>query len=181
MRRSVFLTLLLSFMLYPSTRGLAYMEKGKVEFSTSASFTNMRWHGESETALLLPVRVGKFLEERIEVEGEALFGTLDIHNTPGVLFSGLLSYHFTTRSSGEHNWAPFLLAGLGITNTAPLSTNVTFGGCDNYAAVLNFGAGIKTFFAEPVAVRWEYRFQHYTGDFDRTNHMVLMGVSVFLP
>jgi hypothetical protein len=123
--------------------------------------------------------VGSFLTDRLEFEVEGLLTTPGFGDA-SLLLSGLLSWHF--HAPGRvHPFSQFLLLGAGVTNTVPISTNFAGGGGDDYAAVLNLGAGIKTFVAEPVAIRLEYRFQHYA--FDRVssqNHMVLAGISYFV-
>ena len=91
---------------------------------------------------------------------------------PALLVSGLLSYNFLNTST-QSRFAYFALGGFGVTNTVPVSLNCSWGGKNDYASVLNLGAGIKSSLADPVAMRVEYRCQKYMGDIDRSNHMFL--------
>jgi opacity protein-like surface antigen len=45
---------------------------------------------------------------------------------------------------------------------------------------LSLGGGIKFFMSKGAAIRWEYRFQKFSGEWDYTYHNMFLGVSAFL-
>jgi hypothetical protein len=179
MKRSAILILLACISLSPARSVQGFTKRGDLEASTSATLTVMTEEDDTDVFLILPVRIGTFLTDRFEFEVEGLLSSA-AGGTPGYLLSGLFSYHFH-RTGRVRDLSEFLLFGLGVTNTRPVSTNVSFGGGGDIAAVLNLGAGAKLFLAEPVAIRLEYRFQRYMFEFyGRNNHMVLVGISYFV-
>jgi len=167
------------FFLLPGKPLYSITKKGDLEFSTSASFTNTRSDGGNNLFFVLPIRVGTFLRDQMEFEVEGLLSSmLTESGDPALLYSGLLSYHFLNTST-QNPSAKFILCGFGVTNTVPVSLSYSGGRRGDYAPVLNLGAGIKQFLADPVAIRIEYRYQKYMGDIDQSNHMFLVGLSVF--
>jgi len=178
MTKHVILVFFLPFLFSPAKPLLSIVQKGDLEFSTSASFTNRRWENGSESALVLPIRVGAFQSDRLEVEIEGLLSMM-VFGNPAVVLSGLLSYNIP-RPGVEQDRVYFLIVGLGVANNHPISLNFSPGGGDDYVPVLNLGTGIKAMIEKPVALRLEYRFQKYMGDLDRSNHMVHLGFSVFV-
>ena len=87
---------------------------------------------------------------------------------------------------------PFILAGYGIGNAAPVYHAFWSRNSENFdVPVLNAGAGLKAFVSERVALRGEYRYQKY--EYDRTYsdfasvkstdsyNNVFFGFSIFFP
>jgi len=165
--------------------------KGDIEFSTVASLgvdrvkTKVEWidHESEEVlttiALSIPVRVGYFLTDNIEIEPEVNFiylhmsydGESDSSKTALLLAN--VAYNFATPSQVM----PFVLGGVGL---------MTEGESE---FVWNVGGGIKWFAANRVALRVEYRFIHFplttVGDTyykiteGHTNHRIFVGISIF--
>lgn len=174
-------------LLLPVSTVFAQTDKGDWEFSVAGSFMSMKIEGvdESFASIRLAGRAGYFITKCFEIEPEIILGKIDEdlfgEAKWGYIFSCNLAYHFSTSSKT----VPFVLAGVGISNTFPIFAKVViFGSEDETWKLINAGAGIKVFLSKAVALRVEYRFQHYFGekgmDNDFTCHFGMIGVSVFL-
>jgi opacity protein-like surface antigen len=172
----------------------AQLSHGDVETSFSLALQSMSSGGSSSsggstsTNLLLSARIGFFPMDRFEIEPE--FTVLKAENVNALyLFNANLVYNFELATGKAH---PFLLAGYGISNSFPLFDilGVNF---DTTIGVLNLGAGMKVFVANNVAVRFEYRYQKFTGSksgpsyaysytytIDMNSHTVHVGFSIVL-
>jgi opacity protein-like surface antigen len=164
--------------------------KGRVEFSTSASFSNLKEKDERDslTVFNLPLRGGYFVTDRLSLEAELLTTRLSSgrETNTGVLFSGSALFHFNTRG----RTTPFLLAGLGIGNAVEYLSLAA--DADTTVTALHGGLGLKTFLGRHAAFRGEYRFSRYSGtkesgvnpfaredDVGANVHKVFVGISLF--
>ena len=164
-------------------------EKNK-ELSISGSYQNYSSGGSSEStgAFLISPRLGFFVAEGFEIEPEfvAMFAS---GSDPAYMINGNISYNFITAGKA----VPFLLVGYGLANTVPFF-NVPFLKTDFKVDVLNVGGGVKAFLREDVAIRFEYRYQKFSGQgetsvysfysytekIDTRIHTVQFGLSVLL-
>lgn len=158
----------------------AQIEKGKIEFSTAASFMSRKYEYSEEawTSINVPIRLGYFITKNIEIEPE-LFFTKYKEEDVGFMAIGNVAFNFIP--SGENGKAiPFLLGGFGYGNSGTFLPNFLMPGSEDKTwTVLNIGAGVKMFVADPVALRFEYKLQKLMGDTDATYHFVLTGISLF--
>lgn len=148
----------------------------KFEFSTSASMWNVKFKdGETETFINLPVRIGFFIFKGLEIEPE-LFLTIPEGEELGYLLLANFSYNFRV----SEKLIPFILGGAGFGNSEQ-SFSLAFDYDTNIFA-LNFGAGIKYILGNSAAIRIEYRFVKYSGEYNwvyRTDNNFFVGLSVF--
>jgi len=158
----------------------AQTEKGDKELSIAASFMSRKEEGESEawTAFNIPVRLGFFVTKNVEVEPEILLTKYEEEDA-GYVLSGNLAYNITL-SDPESKTMPFFLGGFGFSNTIIYLPNFAWPGSEDETwTVVNLGGGIKFFMAKQAALRFEYRFQQFSGDWDFTYHNIFLGVSAF--
>lgn len=171
--------------------------KGDVELSISASLdidrTKIKVDGEEEGALTtttfsVPLRVGYFITDNIEIEPEINFNYMnmsyedDSASATTALLLANAAYNFDIPSQVM----PFVLGGVGI-----MTTRTSYDGESESESgfAWNVGGGIKWFAADRVALRVEYRFIHYslTAEEDtyykitasHTNHRIFVGISIF--
>lgn len=177
MKKSVriFALILLIFAFFGVTFAQPVKNK-KFEFSTSASIWNVKYSGaETETVINLPVRLGYFIYKGLEIEPE-LFLTIPEDEDLGFLLLGNLAYNFKV----TEKLIPFILGGGGYGNSEQ-SFSLAFDYDTNIIA-LNFGAGIKYLAGNSAAIRIEYRFTKYSGEYDwydRTDNNIFVGLSIF--
>jgi len=186
--RSLLIVVLVGLMATPL---LAQPGEGRnTELSLSASYQNYSTsEGTSSTyALLFSPRMGFFFSDGFEFEPELLM-LLSTGTSATYSLNANVSYNFIP--SGKS--MPFLLLGYGIANTVPF-LNVPLMRTDFSVGVLNVGAGVKEFLSEDIALRFEYRYQKYSGQgstsdysyytytqkVDTKIHTVQLGVSVLL-
>ncbi len=136
-----------------------------VELSLSGAYQHLSNDNNSGSgAFLLSPRVGIFVVGGLELEPE--FTLLAASGSdPMYVVNANISYNFSTAGKSF----PFILVGYGLSNTIPVFGLPTL----NYgfsAGVLNIGAGIKIYVTDDIAVRLEYRYQHFTGDGDTNNY-----------
>lgn len=152
------------------------VESKKFEFSTSASIWNIKFDGgETNTIINVPLRLGYFIYKGLEIEPEILLTIPEDGDGTGILILGNLSYNF----KASEKMFPFVFGGLGFGNAEKF-----FGvamDTDESITFFDFGAGIKFIVGNSAAIRIEYRFTKYTGEFgpDRTDNNILTGVSIF--
>ncbi len=173
-----------------ATSLLAQPREGKnKELSISGGYHNYSSESSSgsSSAFLISPRLGFFVVEGLELEPEILFmvGSGDMVYK----VNGNISYNFINEGKG----IPFVLAGYGLANTVPFF-NVPLVRTDFGVSVLNLGGGVKAFLSEDVAIRFEYRYQKFTGEGEEVNlgyfsysqkvdariHIVQFGLSVLL-
>ena len=160
------------------------------EPSISGSYQNYSSGGSSESsgAFLISPRLGFFVVEGLELEPEllAMFGS---GSDPVYMLNGNISYNFISGGKG----VPFLLIGYGLANTVPVF-NVPAIKTDFKVDVLNVGGGVKAFLREDIAIRFEYRYQKFSGQgetsiysyysytqkIDTRIHTVQFGLSILL-
>ena len=164
---------------------------GEYELSVAGSFQAHVMKSETFHLFNVPLRVGYFFNEYVELEAEGILSVMDeqLSGDDGlsVIGSALLSVNIPN----ESQIMPFALVGYGVTNshayasfqTSPLWSDVTLG-------VFNLGAGGKFFFGESGALRVEYRMQSCVGGpgknspkyseiYDCTSHSLYVGASLF--
>jgi hypothetical protein len=158
----------------------AQIEQGDKEFSIAASFMSRKVEdGESWTVLNIPIRIGYFVTKNVEIEPEILFTSWEDEDL-GYVLSGNLAYNVILADQ-ESKTVPFLFSGVGFSNTITYLPNFAWLGAEDETwTVLNVGGGIKFFLQKRAALRFEYRFQKFSGDWDYTYHNMLLGVSAFL-
>ena len=150
------------------------------------SFSSGSGSGSSSAFLLSP-RLGFFVAGGLEIEPEFLvmFGS---GSEAIYMLNGNLSYNFISAGKG----VPFVLLGYGTANTIPVF-NVPTARTGFGVGVLNMGAGVKAFLKEDIAIRFEYRYQQFSGEgefdygyfsyrqkVDMNIHTVQFGLSVLL-
>lgn len=155
-------------------------EKGDVEISGSAAFMSKKseYSSESLWSLHIATRLGVFITGNFEIEPEILLSKFKEEDV-GYVLSGNLAYNLKVGEQ-ESRIMPFVLAGIGYSNTIMYLPEITYIGSDSANwIVLNLGGGFKIFAAESVAFRLEYRFQQFYEDVDYTNHSIFIGISGF--
>ena len=156
------------------------------ELSLSGAYENRSVGSNSGDLgwLLINPRLGFYVFKGLELEPEMVF--MISGASPMYVLNGNVSYNFI--SAG--NSVPFLLIGYGRANTVPFF-NVPLGGLGFGVNVLNLGGGMKVILNKDIAVRFEYRFQKFTGQeaipgyssdeqVDARIHTVQFGLSVLL-
>lgn len=135
------------------------------ELSISATYQNYSSGSSSSStgAFLLCPRVGIFVARGLEFEPELALMLTSYDNT--YMLNGNVSYNFI--STGKS--VPFILAGYGVANTVPMF-NVPLYKINFGVGVLNFGFGIKSYFREDIAIRFEYRYQQFSGEGSSYNY-----------
>jgi opacity protein-like surface antigen len=141
---------------------------------------------ESKQAFVISPRLGIFVLHACEIEPE-LVAMLPSGGDIVYMLNGNVSYNFI----GEGKGVPFVLLGYGIANTVPLF-NIPTWKADFGVGVLNLGGGVKAFLREDIAIRFEYRYQRFSGEgssygpssytrkVDTRIHTVQFGLSVLL-
>jgi len=154
---------------------------GAKELSIGASYMSRSYENsdESWTAFNIPIRLGFCVTNNLEIEPELLFNKYEDEDA-GLIFSVNFAYNIN-RPGQSNPTVPFLLGGVGFSNTIVILPNYAGAGIeDKNWTILNLGAGLKIFLAKPAALRLEYRFQKYNGSSELTYHNVLFGMSVFI-
>lgn len=156
----------------------------KFEFSTSASMWHIKEKNrEPETVINLPFRFGYYIFKGLEIEPE-LFYSIHDGEESGYLILANLAYNFKISEKD----VVFILGGGGFGNSPQYFTVVHDYNMDITA--FNFGVGIKHLVSNSAAIRIEYRYTKYTGEFhslidmtyyelDRTDSNIYMGISIF--
>ena len=160
----------------------------KIELSTSASYWSIKYKDadDSASAFNLALRFGYYLFKGLQIEPELFLTIPDESEDTGYLFIGNLAYNFRT----SEKLILFVLGGAGYGNGQRIFSWIW--DLDTGITVLNFGAGMKHLISDSAALRIEYRFSQYSGEktetswwgtyteeHDRTDHNILLGLSVF--
>ena len=169
---------------------LAQPREGKnKELSLSGSYQNYSTGSSSSSsgAFLISPRLGFFVLGGLELEPEVVL-MFSSGSEAAYMLNGNVSYNFIS----EGKAVPFLLAGYGLANTVPFF-NVPLTRIGFSVDVLNLGGGVKAFLREDIAIRFEYRFQKFSGQrqstysgfsftqkVDMRIHTVQFGLSVLL-
>ena len=185
------------------TQGAGQIKQGTWEFSASgmagklSSSVDLRQGGsalgsqESSTQYAtLSLRAGYFAVEGLSIEPELFLDAVEGWN-PAYVVSANVAYHHTFE---EARLSPFVLAGYGRGNAVPQLLSVPLvvvRFSDGFSIpVWLLGAGGKFHVADHAALRFEYRFQHFS--YDRSfgggvttstsmNYSnILLGVSIFV-
>lgn len=170
----------------------AQVEKGQTELSFAAAFMGVKLdEGDLSYAFNLSGRVGYLVTGGFELEPEIIFTTYEDED-PGIVLAGNVLYNFSFPEA-EHV-SPFLLAGLGWSNSAPLFSQTSFGDADRDFILVNLGLGMRFFLSRSSALRLEYRFQRFSAKEERWDydgyqgvydpsvdyHNILLGMALFL-
>jgi opacity protein-like surface antigen len=171
---------------------LAQVEKGQTELSFAAAFMGVKGDdGDMSYAFNISGRMGYLVTSTFEFEPEIIFSTYEDED-PGIILAANLLYNISLPDADQIT--PFLLAGLGWSNSAPLFNQTNFGDAGRDYTLLNLGLGMRFFLSNSSALRLEYRFQRfsteeerwyfdgYTGGYDPSvsYHNVLFGMALFL-
>ena len=173
--------LVILFVLISGESVLSQIESGDKELSISASFMSRKSENADEawTSFIVPVRVGFFVTQNLEIEPEILFSKFK-DSDAGYIISGNLAYNFNP-SDKQSKVVPFVFAGFGISNTIAFFPNVAWvGDEDEIRTLINAGGGLKIFLSKPIALRLEYRFQNFMNNENIVYHNMLIGISAFL-
>ncbi len=151
------------FVVLTATSLSAQPSEGKsVELSISGAYQHLSSDNSSSGsgAFLLSPRLGIFVVEGLELEPEFVLLAAE-GNDPMYMVNANISYNFRTHGKST----PFLLIGYGLANTVP-AFGVPMFWSDFSIGVLNIGAGAKIFVTDDIAIRLEYRYQHFSGESD---------------
>jgi opacity protein-like surface antigen len=151
-----------------SATGQSLESRWELSFSGTGGWasSSSTYGGETQTSdangyLTLAIRPGYYVIQGFSIEPEILWTAIE-GTEPAFSLAGNLSYTFDVPGSKIH---PFILAGAGIGNSVPLFRTALFRSTDEMDVVLlNVGAGAKFFVSNDVAIRFEYRYQHYSYD-----------------
>lgn len=162
--------------------------------STSSSSSSYSYSSDAQGYLTLVARTGVFVYEGLSLEPEIALTAME-GTEPALVLAGNLSYTFFPPDA---NVCPFVLVGVGIGNAIPMGPN-PIGRMSNALDVfmIGAGAGMKVFLTESAALRFEYRYQRLSYDYEYTvsyyptvrkstteiaynMHRVFVGVSIFL-
>ena len=182
----------------------AQTEKGSWEISAAANMGSMSSSYESSGAgysssgssdaimyFALDLRTGWYLVDGFSLEPEVYMLAVD-EDAPAFSLGANLAYTFNVRESPVK---PFLIAGYGIGNAAPIMQRLLGRASDKLdIPVFRVGGGLKVFVSKSVALKVEYRYEQYTRESTSnfyynsytstvtTNyHNLLFGFCVFFP
>lgn len=153
----------------------------RFELSTAFSFTSFKFEGDTESTTLvsLPLRIGFYLWQGLELEPELMAMKFEGDEFDYQL-SGNLSYNF--KLGGQV--VAFILGGAGFGNAFSAGPLIE-GDAGLHAFLINAGAGFKILIGRSGAVRIEYRFTRNRltePEFEPdifTSHQAFIGVSLF--
>ena len=134
--------------------------QNKLELGTAVSVQSRYEEGYNSTWWNIPVRVGYFFTNWLEVEPELILSKTDYYDDYPNKWSYLLNLNIAAHFRIAERAFPFFLAGAGVGNGVPI-WGVVYGDSGYHARVLNFGTGIKYFPVSFVAIRAEYRFSRF--------------------
>ncbi len=181
MKKTFHIILLALLVIIPAEVVLSQIESGDKELSVSASFMSRKAENADEawTSFIVPIRMGFFVTQNIEIEPEILFSDFK-ESDAGYIISGNLAYNFNPIDDQKKTF-PFIFAGFGFSNTFAFFPNVAWiGDEDESRTLINAGGGFKTFLANSAALRIEYRYQNFMNERNIVYHNVLLGISAFL-
>lgn len=160
--------------------------------SFAAAFMGVKGDdGDMSYAFNISGRMGYLVTRAFEFEPEIIFSTYEDED-PGIVVAANVLYNIFLPEADHIT--PFLLAGLGWSNSAPLFNQTNFGDAGRDYTLLNLGLGMRFFLSSSSALRLEYRFQRfsteeerwyfdgYAGGYDPSvsYHNVLFGMALFL-
>ncbi len=179
----------------------AQTQSGTWELSLSGSLGSLSSESEasgyvhsssstSETFVSRALRPGFYVVNGLALEPEMYWTAIE-KSEPAFSLTANLAYNFLIP---ESRFLPFLLAGYGLGNAIPVFQRVLGRSSDGFdITVLNAGTGVKIFATNQIALRVEYRYQHfsyernlssgrYATTYSETHrfHNVLIGFSFFL-
>lgn len=163
----------------------AQIKKGDWELSLNGDFGSMSAStsgsssSSSRTFVQISTITGYFVNDNLSIEPE--IGILLVESSDPALLGVLnLSYTFST-DKGKVN--PFIHAGYGISNAIPFfSTNGPLAriSSSGNVSILNFGAGIKFFVSNRVALKTEVNYKKFIYDVDSYGYYSSSSSSVSL-
>ena len=156
------------------------------EFSTAASLDIRKepvgTYSNTEIAIYLPVRIGFIINKTLEIEPEItyIYRSWDLryyHDSDWeILFLANLAINIENSSPVT----PFILGGMGFLKYSAVSAIEPYDEFVITDFVNNFGAGLKWFAADKVALRIDYRyFKHKENGVTATHHKIFFGISLF--
>lgn len=134
--------------------------QNKLELGTAVSVQSRHEEGYNSTWWNIPVRVGYFFTNWLEIEPELILQKTDYYDDYPNKWSYLLNLNIAAHFRVAEHVFPFFLAGAGVGNGVPFM-GVVYGDTGYHAGVLNFGTGIKYFPVSFAAIRAEYRFSRF--------------------
>lgn len=148
---------------------IAQFRKGNVELSMNASLgsrsikVSSRGYEDSESYnfVYFGVSSGIFVTQGLSIEPEIAFMAME-QQFPTWYFLGNVSYTYANEGA---KLAPFIRAGIGISNGIPVlpGTMAVFRTTDNLdLQVLNIGGGVKYQIAGATYLRAEANYKHYS-------------------
>jgi opacity protein-like surface antigen len=160
----------------------------KFELGTAVSFQAMHQEDWNSTWWNIPVRVGYFFTNWLEVEPEFILSKTDYYDDYPNVWSYLVNLNLSAHFAVAGQVFPFILVGAGVGNGIPVM-GVVYGDSGIHASVFSIGAGLKYFVVSFGAVRVEYRFSRYRETYPvypnieeivkGRMHQVFVGVSLF--
>jgi len=162
--------------------------------STTRTMGGQSSSSDAQGYATLAARCGYYVYEGLSIEPEVALTAME-GTEPAHVLAANVSYTFFPASSTV---CPFVLGGVGISNAMPLGPNPigkTTDAMDVF--MLDAGAGVKVFLAESAALRFEYRYQRFSYDYEYITsyyptikkstmdyavnmHRLFIGVSIFI-
>ncbi|MHA1228743.1 MAG: outer membrane beta-barrel protein, partial [Candidatus Hodarchaeales archaeon] len=143
----------------PSTSSLK-PRKGSWEFSSAASVViskiTLGNNSSSVTTLAIPLRLGYFLSEKIEVEPEVLYSHLFQKNSSSTEASFMMNFVYNLRLFSPLTF--FILGGNGLIVSSANIENIRESHKD---LAFNGGSGLRLFVSKTAALRIEYRIIYH--------------------
>jgi len=137
-----------------------------VEFSIAGSAQAFVGGGDAAFMVNMPLRVGAFIGQDFEVEAEGIASIAE--GCSNTLVGYIISLNGLYNFPASERVLPFLLFGFGFANNTPIGNVYVESGCDGLGmSVLNAGFGWKFLFTPKAALRVEYRYQRFSGEFER--------------
>src|SRR6185369_4085931 len=148
MKRTFLLLMLIMALFIAESSATAGMKGGEWTISPFVGGHVYEGSQQLEPSIVAGMRLGYNLNRNWGVEGQFAYTRPRTEGLYGSLYSleGDLLYHFMP----ESDMVPYMLLGGGWTNTNRAAESGNGG-------IVDFGAGIKYFFNDAVAIRWDIR------------------------
>jgi len=126
--------------------------------------------GGRETAFNLSYRFGYLITKEFEIEPEIISSTYE-GGDPGFILSANFLYNVSLPKVPETSKAvSFFLVGIGWSNSLHYFNQMNFGDAERNYTVLNLGLGSKFFLNGSAGMRFEYRFQRFYAEEEKTRY-----------
>jgi hypothetical protein len=158
----------------------------ELSFSGCYQAYNDSRYNDNYGALLMSGRIGICLNPEFEFEPE--FSCLISRGDPAYIINGNVCYNIVQAKPN----IPFLLAGYGVSTSVPVF-NDPLASLGRKMSVLNLGGGMKFYVSQDVAIRLEYRYQHfhagvipttdaiYSDELNASIHSMQIGITILVP